>query len=175
MSNRFRKAGFTLAEALLASAVLAMVVTAITIPYSAAARNDVANARLTVASGLAQELMEEILSKPYADPDLDGSGPEGRAGADDVGPDTGESERALFDNIDDYNGFFEAAGSIRDARDNLVSDPAATGLSREAFAGYVHVSGQSGFEDPEFVRVTVEIKFENQPVATLTRLVYLIR
>ena len=53
---------------------------------------------------LAEAMIDEILSKPYNDPE----------GETTVGPDTGETTRELFDNADDYDGYTEAAGAVAD-------------------------------------------------------------
>lgn len=158
-----RKANaFTLAEALIASAILVASITAISLPFTAAAHNQQAEARRTVAVSLAQELMEEILSKPFADPN----------GASTPGPEAGETTRALFDNLDDYNGFAESEGQIIGLDGQTVSTPAALGLSRSAAVSYIYLGGQSTADPPSFVRVTVMVRYRNQPETSLTRLVY---
>ena len=154
--------GFTLIESLLASALLAMTIAAITTPFTAAARNEQADARRTIASSLGRELMEEILSRPFDDPD----------GAGNPGPETGESARQYFDNIDDYHGYAEAAGEMVDGDGNRIADAAAHGLSRSATVTYVYVSGQEISGSPNFGRVEVEVRWKAQPLLTVTRLVY---
>ena len=155
---------FTLLEALLAAVVLALAVTAILVPFNSAARNEQADARLTVAVGVAQEMMEEILAQPFEDDDPDW--------ARHAGPDPGETQRCLFDNIDDYHGYEEPAGRITDIQGQIVEDPAASGLSRHVAAAYVYVSGQDLSEPASFVRVLVEIRYRADPIVRLTRLVY---
>ena len=154
--------GFTLVESLLAAVVLAMTITAVTMPFTAAARNEQDDARRTVAMSLAQELMEEILAHPFADPQ-GGGGP---------GPEAGEAARADFDNIDDYDGYAEPAGSIVSGDGQTVSETGAHGLSRSARVTYVFVTGQAPTGPPNFVRVEVEMRHNGQPLLTVTRLVY---
>ncbi len=154
--------GFTLIEALIAASVLAMAIAAITMPFTVGAQNELADSRRTLAVSLAQEMMEEILDKPFSDPN----------GASKPGPEPGETSRSKFDNIDDYDGYVEQAGEIADAFGVVNNEPASVGLSRHVSATYVYVSGQDSSEDPTFIRVTVEIHFKNQVVITLTRLVY---
>lgn len=154
--------GFTLIESLLASAILVMTITAVTMPFTAAARNAQADARRTVAVDLAQEIMEEMLSQPFADPD----------GTSVLGPEIGESARADFDNIDDYHGYTEPAGTITAGDGSPADDPVAGDLSRHVTAAYVFVSGQSMLGPPTFIRVQVEIRRNNLPIVTLTRMVY---
>ncbi len=49
-------------------------------------------------------MLDEVLSKPYRDPEDVGT----------FGPDGGESGRTQYDNIDDYHGFSESAGELCD-------------------------------------------------------------
>ncbi len=157
-----RGRGLTLAEALLAATVLAITVVAITVPFTAAARNEQVNARMVLATVLAEDLLEEILSKPFRDPDGPGS----------AGPEPGETGRAQFDNVDDYDGYVEAEGGIVDAAGAPVTDAAATGLSRSVTATYVYVGDQDVTLEPSVVRVVVDVRYHGQPLVTLTRLVY---
>lgn len=154
--------GLTLLESMLASVVLAISVFAITLPFTMGVRNDEAQQRQTVGVGLAEELMEEILSKPFSDPQGDSQ----------PGPEPGEYSRALFDNVDDYDGLDEQANSIANCTGEVMSDPAARGLSRYVTTEYVYVSGQQTDEAPTFLRVTVEVRYEKTPLVTLTRLIY---
>ena len=149
-------------EALIAAAVLAMAITAITMPFTVGAQNELADSRRTLAVSLAQELMEEILNKPFSDPQ----------GASNPGPEADEHSRSEFDNVDDYDGFVDLAGNIADSAGTIIDEPASVGLSRQAFATYVYISGQDASNDPTFIRVIVEICYQDQVVITLTRLVY---
>ena len=156
--------GFTLLEALLAAVVLAMAVAAITVPFTAGARNEQADARRTLAVAFAQEIMEEILAQPFEDDDPQF--------ARNLGPELGETDRCFFDNIDDYHGYEESAGGIADIAGWFVNDPAAVGLSRRVTAQYVYVSGQDLSNPADFIRLTVEINYRQNPIVRLTRLVY---
>lgn len=154
--------GFTLFEALLASALLASAIVAVTLPMTVSAGNRLVETRLAMATGLAQEMMEEILAKPFDDPD----------GASSPGPEIGESTRDQFDNIDDYDGYAEAAGSLVAWSGEPVTADAAEMLSREVAVAQVRVAGQSDSEATSFVRVTVTVRDDTRAMATLTRLVY---
>ena len=156
------KKGFTLIEALLAAVVLSMAITAIVMPFTAGAQNEQNDARGTLAVALGQEMMEEILAKPFRDPQ----------GSSEPGPEPGEQTRDLFDNIDDYNGYSEFDGEIVGFNGTAIDDPAAVGLSRQVSAAYVYVAGQETSEDATFIRIKVEVKYRGQPLVTLTRLVY---
>ena len=156
------RVGFTLAEGLLAASILAITVVAVTVPFSLGARNQLAEARATIAATAAQDMMEEILSLPFEDPD----------GDSDSGPEWGESSRSQFDNVDDYDGFFEDEGEITGFDGTPVDDPAAARLSRLVSVEYVFVAGQESAGEANFVRVEVEVRYRGEPAVTLTRLVY---
>lgn len=156
------RAGFTLVESLLAAVVLLIAVAAVIVPFTVGARNEHVDRRRTVASGLAQEMIEEILSKPFADPQ----------GASSPGPEPGEADRADFDNMDDYHGYSEAAGSVTDPAGVPATDAGEAELSRHVAAQYVYVSGQDIADPPTFVRITVEVRHAGRPVVTLERLAY---
>lgn len=153
---------FTLIEAMIASAILAATVTAVSLPFTAGAKNEQDSARVTLAVALAEELMEEILSKPFADP----------AGVQTPGPEASETSRSLYDNIDDYHNYSEPDGQIRDSNGLACTDLLAKGLSRSALAEYVYLSGQSTAQSPSVIRVSVTVKYKGQTLSTIQRLVY---
>lgn len=161
-SNGQPGGAFTLAESLLAVTILAMTVTALTMPFTAGAQNEQNDGLRTTAAALASEMMEEILSKPFNDPD----------GPSNAGPEVGETTRQNFDNIDDYDGYDETAGNVSSSSGSTSSDASANTLSRHVSTAYVYVSGQDTSAEPTFIRITVEIRHDGQPVATLNRLAY---
>jgi hypothetical protein len=154
--------GLTLIESLLASALLAAVVVSVSWPFTAAGHHERAAARRIMASQLGAELMEEIIAQPFDDPD----------GNSAAGPDSGEFTRQDFDNIDDYHGYAEPAGQLRDIDGQLIAGEDLVGLSREAAAEYVWVQGQSPGDPPSFIAVAVTVKYRGGAIATLKRLVY---
>ncbi len=152
-----KPSGITLLETLLAALVLAMAVTAIIMPFTAAAQSTAQDARATLAVNLAQELMEEILATPFRDGD---------------GTQDGETGRINWDDIGDYNNYVEGEGSIAGIDGVVVDDPAAVGLSRRVATELVYVSGQDTAKPATFYRVTVEVLYHGATVAKLTRLVF---
>lgn len=147
--------GFTLVEAMLACVILTLAISAIVVPYASGAQNDESCARKAVAAGVAQQLMDEILAKPFRDPDN---------GQIHIGLD-GESGRANFDDIGDYGGYTQAAGTI-------TSDPVAAPMSLSVSEAFVTVNGEGGGEGNLFIRVTITVMRGSETLATLTRLVY---
>lgn len=96
--------GFTLVEALAASVVLGLSVIALTQAVTAGQAQTHQALHSARAVALAEAMMEEVLSLPYRDPE----------GAVAAGPDSGESARSLFDNMDDYHGLSEPLAGVRD-------------------------------------------------------------
>ncbi len=162
--GRLCHSGFTLVEALLAASLLTCVVSAVVIPFSAAARCQQMAARQAVALELAQDLMEEILSRPFFDPN----------GYTTPGPDAGESfaNRAGLDNVDDYSGLSEAAGSIHPNLQTKAADPLAAQLARSAQVDYIRLTGQDPNQPMNVCRVIVHVSAGGNDLATLTRMVY---
>lgn len=101
--------GFTLIEVLIASAILSFVTLGIVQAVTAGQSRTLDALKRSRAQALAEVLLEEILAKPYADPE----------GATTFGPDAGESTRSDFDNIDDYHGYLESAGSLADHAEEM--------------------------------------------------------
>lgn len=163
MTPRRRKLlqAFTLIEALLAAVILAMSISAIVMPFTVGMACESADGRRTLAVNLAQEMMEEILTKPFLDP----------AGVMTLGPESGET-RTTFNCIDDYNGFVEGDGQIRGFDGQLVTADAARGMTRRVTCAYVYVNGQDQFQVASFIRVTVEVQWKNQSLVVLSRLVF---
>ena len=113
-----RAKAFTLAEGMMAVVVLAMAVGAMMGPLTASYQQTRTVKQTTTAISMAQQLLDEILSKPFVDPtDLSMT----------LGPEADELGRASFDNMDDYNGY-------HDSTDPNASD--AIKLSSGAVVGW---------------------------------------
>jgi type II secretory pathway pseudopilin PulG len=91
---------FTLVEALVASAITAMAGAALLLGVATSMDATDENLEMTIAMGMAQQLMDEISAQQYMQP---GTSPN----ASYLGPDAGETAgpgRTKFNDIDDYNG-----------------------------------------------------------------------
>ncbi len=107
MHNQAQHRGLTLVECLLATAVLAFAVGAVS-PAVVAGQMQTADAlHRARALQLAEALMDEVLRLDYSDPD----------GTD------GEVGRANFDDLDDFDGFSEATGTLADAGGTAYAAP----------------------------------------------------
>jgi len=174
MKNTERKArrAFTLIEALMASAILALAVSAAVLPFTCGMRNQDIETRQTLAVSLAEDLMEEIILKPFEEP---GDGDEVPEPEFRFGPEGGESSKSSFSAIDDYDGYTDPAGQVIDPAGQVITDPAVAGISRHVTVSYVYVPGQDVTKPPNFFRVVVEVRYNGQPVVMLARLVHRIR
>lgn len=137
---------FTLVEVLIASAILSFATLAIVQAVSAGQSQTLDALKRARADALAEVLLEEILSKPYADPD--------EAGA--IGPEGDEATRSDFDNVDDYHGYSESAGALADHA--LTTYPQAyQGFDRSVTVVAVTNSVASLGGDHTGVQVTVTV------------------
>ncbi len=96
--------GFTLMEVMFAVLVLSFSVAALTQAIVSGQSHTYEAMHASRAITLAETMIEEILGKPYNDPDGDTP----------VGPDVSEVFRDRFDCADDYDGYTEAAGAVED-------------------------------------------------------------
>lgn len=139
--------GFTLIEAMLAAAVLAFVVAALSQAIVAGQMQTYDAMHSGRAVSLAEALMEEIIVLPYDDP-------EGGTG---IGADDGESTRQDFDDIDDYHGFAEATATLTDAEGNAYPALFEPFSRRVTVAtDQVDVAAFGGALDGVMVTVTVQ-------------------
>jgi len=147
--------GITLVECLLASAILAFAVIAVSQAVVAGQMQTADALHRARAMELGEALMEEILRLPYTDPDAGG-----------------EVGRANFDNIEDFNGFSEAAGTLSDASGTPYDAPFQK-FSRSASA--VPANGGAGITITGFgsalpgVTITVTVQDTAGATWTLTR------
>ncbi len=104
MKQRRLKTGFTLAEALLATVILAIAALGVILPLSNGAASQAEGANRAIAGKLASDLVEKISTTTYANI------------------------------VSTWNGYSEAAGEVKDSAGNLFSDPLYSQFSRSATA-----------------------------------------
>jgi len=169
-ATRQSRAAFTLIEALMASVILAIAVAGALMPFTCGAKSQDVEGRQSLAVSLAKDLMEEILLRPFVEPGDTAPEPTSR-----FGPDAGETLRSSYSAIDDYHGYTELAGQIVDPAGQVITEAAATGLSRRVTVSYVYVTGQDVTSPPSFMSVTVEVLYNGLPAVTLRRLVHWVK
>lgn len=124
MRDPVQHRGLTLVECLLASAILAFAVVALSQAVVAGQMQTVDALHRARAMELGEALMEEVLRLAYTDPN---------------GP--GEVGRSNYDDLQDFNGFSESAGSLNDAAGVAYGAP-FQGFSRSV--SVVPANGGSG-------------------------------
>ncbi len=139
--------GFTLMEVMFAVMILAFSVAALTQAVVSGQSHTYEALHASRAVTLAEAMIDEVLSKPYIDPDGDVT----------AGPDAGEGSRDLFDNADDYDGFSEAAGAVAD-QSGAAYPELYQKFSRAVTAAYTttNVPGLGGDHDGLSISVIVQ-------------------
>lgn len=163
LTNAHRGAarGYTLAESLIASVVLAIAIVAIAGTLAASYQQNAIRGNTTSAMNLARQLMEEIAAKPI---DL----PAGQT--NNPGWQNGQTDRRQYDTIDDYNGYTDFSGTIQAADGSTVnlSEGGTYQRSVTVQSGAV----PAGLTGPaaDFVMVTVSVKMPHSQNMSVSQL-----
>ncbi len=104
--------GLTLPEAMLATALLGVATVGVVQAVATGQTQTYDALHADRALGLAEAMMEEIVILNYHED----------SGAV-FGPEAGESTRADFDDVDDYDGYTELAGALNDAAGAAYPEP----------------------------------------------------
>lgn len=120
----FNRDGFTIVEASIAVLLVGILLTASIGTVGALAQSRRVQADRRGGYALAEQLMTEIMATAFADPDQTPS----------FGPETGESSRALFDDVDDYNGYSASPPTARDG----TALTGYTGWTRSVVVAFVN-------------------------------------
>ena len=155
-----QRTGYTLAEAMIASVVLAVAVIGISWTLAASYQQSEVRGNKTTALSLAQQLMEEIASKPMDPP----------ASGDHGGWSAGYTNRSVYDTIDDYNGYTDTSGALR-LNDGNVIDAGDGGsytrtVSVTSNAVPTGLTGTAG----DFMLVTVTVSMPHHQSTSLSQL-----
>ncbi len=162
-----RRPAFTLAEALLATTILSVVAATALLPFAAGLQNTQEAIKFEQAVELGEALMEEVLARPFFAPSSTAKSP---------GPDSGESSRKLYNEIDDFHGLSEynaisQKATLVDYAGDELSAPQFAGYHREVSVSYVTFDDQPAGDDDAFVHVQVRVYHEKNLLVTLDRLV----
>lgn len=160
---RRRRSGFTLAEAMLATAVLAIVAASASLPFAAGVQQTNEAAKLEQASALGQAMMEEIMARSFFEPNEPVAAP---------GPGAGEESRPLFNNIDDFDGYVEASQTLRNFQATASTDPSLAGFWRQVSVQYVAMPSlnQDATDQNTFVHIQVNVYYQDTLLVTLDRI-----
>ncbi len=157
-TNR-RIGGFTMAEVLIASSVLSIAVLAIVDAVTTGQQTTYQAMHDLRGMALAEALMEEIQAMPYDDPD---------GGEEVLGPETGETSRALFDNADDYDSYTEEVGATKDAAGADYPDLYAK-FGRSVTTTYENINVTEFGGDQAGLTITVTVTDNRGQQWTITR------
>ena len=161
--NVLRRArrGFSVAEALTASVVLAVAVIGIAGPLTAASEQAEISQENATAVVLAKELIEEIASKPL----MDGGG-----GSSHLGPETtsGETSRDTFDSADDYHAYQDSSSTMTTLAGNRVSVP--KGFLRSVNVEYRASPSGAAAATGDYALITVTVSTPHGKKLAIARL-----
>lgn len=140
--------GFSIAEALTASVVLAIAVIGVAGPLTAASEQAAISQENATAVVLAKELIEEIAAKPL----MDGGG-----GSSHLGPEagSGETSRATFDSADDYHAYTDSSASLTNVAGNRVAVP--SGFRRSVNVEYRTTPSGAAAATGNYAIITVTV------------------
>ncbi len=158
-----RKArGFTLVESLIAATVLAASVIGITGPLIASSQQAEVLQQNSMAISLAQQLMEEITSKPFYDP-VDGSTTLGLGAT--------KTDRSKYNNIGDYDTYTDKTSSMVTLGGTSLSFPSGGIYTRLVHVEYRATPAGTSAASGTFALVQVTVTGPIGAPVVLSRLV----
>ena len=136
-----RRAGFTLAEAMMATVVLGIAAAGVLLPFTAGAKVRAEGKHITLGEKLASDLMEQIVNTPFEDI------------------------------VNNYDGYSEAQGQVKDATGTVFTGSNYANFSRNVNCQNVYMPQESGAVSSKFIRVTVRVYYSGKEIASINRLV----
>jgi hypothetical protein len=155
-----RRGGFSVAEGLIASTILAIAVVGIAGPLGAASEQGKLLRERATALVLARELMEEIAAKPL----LDGGT------SCHQGPESGETSRALYDSADDYHNYHDATSELRDLSGHALGFSGDGYFNRDVTVTYRTTPAGADTTSGDFGVATVTVTTPHKLTVKITRL-----
>jgi type II secretory pathway pseudopilin PulG len=135
------RAGFTLAEALLAVVLLGIAASSVLLPFTTGTVVRKDGARRSLASNLASEQMEKVIRTSFSQI------------------------------IPTWNNTIENAGQLKDAQGNTLTGSIYASFSRTTTCKSVLASQQAGVLSSSLISIKVEVLYKGDPLVTLNRLV----
>lgn len=155
--------GFSLAEVLVAVGVIAIALVPLIVVFSQGVKQGKTPQKITVASMLAQDLLEEIMAKKFDENPVTPVTPAN------LGPDTGETRSGLptnrnYDDVDDYQNYTESTPSEVDG--TIMND--FTGYARAVSVDYVLETSMDTVSTiiTRFKRIRVTVTWDNGTQST---------
>jgi hypothetical protein len=156
-----RRRGFSVAEGLIASTILAMAVVGIAGPLGAASQQGKLVRERATALILARELMEEVAAKPL----LDGGG-----STCSLGPESGETDRSKYDSADDYHNYHDDSTDLRDLAGRSITLTGSGLYTRDVTVNYRTTTSGANTTSGDLGVVTVTVVTPHKLRVKLTRL-----
>ncbi len=150
------RGGFTLIEALIASIIVGLGITALLMASKSGTQVNAGAREITHAVNLGQEVREWTLKLPFADPETPDNPP---------GPDGAEDPQTFVDDLDDLASV--TYSPPRDASGQAISD--MTGWSQQITLSWrapTNISQTVSDGASEIIYVEVVISYEGQSVVT---------
>jgi prepilin-type N-terminal cleavage/methylation domain-containing protein len=138
--HRRHNGGFTLVEATMAMVILGMAAAGVLLPFADGASVQAEGLHRSLAAGLANDLLERIVTTPF----------------DQV--------------VTIWHGYSEGQGQIKDANGTTFTDPIYANYSRDVSCTYVYVPQQGGMAAPNFVLASVRVYYRGIQIAAVHRL-----
>lgn len=135
------KAGFSLAEAMIAIAVLGIATAGVLLPFTSGAAVRAEGMRRTLAAKLAADLTEQIINTEF--------------------------EQI----VDDFDGYTESQGQVKDSSGAVFTNPIYANFSRDATCEYVYVPQESEVGELKFIHTTVRVYYDGKEMAAVSRLI----
>ena len=155
-----RNRGFSVAEAMMASTLLAIAVVGIAGPLGAACEQSRMGDERGAALVLARELMEEIVAKPLCDGGTTCH----------LGPESGETSRSKFDSADDYHLYHDSTTELKDLANQTLAYPASKVYSRDVTVEYRTSPNGASTTSGDYGLVTVSVTTPHNQVVQIWRL-----
>ena len=133
--------GFSLAEAMMATVVLGFAAAGVLLPFTAGASVQVEGVNRTIAAGVADDMVEQIISLPFNQI------------------------------ISTYNGCTETSGHMKKFSGAEYTDSCYADFYRKVSCKSVYTAQQSIAVSPIFILVTVDVYYKGGKIMQLNRLV----
>ena len=146
-SRYTRSAGVTLVELVVALVIMGVALAAVVAVYASTTRASVDPVIVQQMQAIADNMMEEVLLKPYA------PGPEPGAGAG--------GARVNFDDVRDYSGYGQAIQGIRDVEGNAIP-----GLERYTVLVTVTPTALTNIPNTDALQIVVRVSVNGSATNT---------
>jgi hypothetical protein len=155
-----RRSGFSVAEGLMASTLLAIAVVGIAGPLGASSEQTKVLQERGTALILARELMEEIASKPLCDGGTTCH----------LSPEAGETDRSKYDSADDYHLYHDTTAALNNLAGQRVNFDADAVFARDVAVEYRPTPSGAASSSGNFGLVCVSVTTPHKQVVTISRL-----